>query len=200
MNYINSRGYAVTMQTQYVRAIAGSGGRLSEHSFGNAIDIFGNSSVLDTVAADLNRRRSEFNVGTLCWDGGSKSYDRCTTPHIDHIHVDFKPACGRKLAGAVTKDMLGKSDVPALASACNDLQGGGTPSTPADGGGWLSDVTGGITDALTPDLPGLADLQSAGLRIGYVLGAVVLATAAIAILVSEGKTTGITKALKSVVK
>lgn len=77
------------------RDIANSGGKPSEHSFGNALDIYGSRKAMSTLAAELNRTKGQTGVRIVCYDGGpGPKYDRCTTPHIDHIHVDMAPNCG----------------------------------------------------------------------------------------------------------
>ena len=81
-------------QTQAPRDIANSD-TVSEHSFGNALDIYGSLDALARAAKALDGARARHQIATLCYDPDKgPSYDRCTTRHKSHLHVDFSPKCG----------------------------------------------------------------------------------------------------------
>lgn len=150
-NYLLARGYVAKgarWSETCVRRPIKNRNTWSEHSYANAIDIFGPAGVLDAIAADLNRSRGNLNIATLIWDGGnSPGYDRGTTRHIDHVHVDFAPKCGSLTPSHSCNQAM---------SDCNKLQaqggarvtGGGTRTgtDPEDvGPGGLFDTGFGTT-------------------------------------------------------
>lgn len=112
-----------------VRVIAKTG-RVSEHVFGNALDIFGSRKGMSSLAAHLNQRKSQLSIRTLCYDGGpGPSYQHCTTPHLNHIHISFDPKCRGTVATSGTADER-RND-------CEAFQQGGavtSPIVPGTGG------------------------------------------------------------------
>lgn len=111
---------AVTGQTR-VRNIANTS-KVSEHVFGNALDIFGSRKGMSSLAAHLNGRRSDLSIRTLCYDGGpGPSYDGCTTPHLDHIHISFVPKCRGNVATT--------GDADERRNLCEAFQQGGNVTT-----------------------------------------------------------------------
>lgn len=69
-----------------IRPIAGTSS-WSQHSYGNAVDVWGSPARLEALYQETSRNRPWLAVRTLCYNrrGG------CTTPHTDHVHVDFHP-------------------------------------------------------------------------------------------------------------
>lgn len=129
----------ISGQTDY-RNIAGTD-KPSEHTWGNALDIYGSTEALTRVAKYLSVSRMGSNplkISTLCYDPGvGRKYDHCTTKHTDHIHVDFGPKCGGNVpvSGSANEQV----------NACNTYQGGGVSQPPTEaptGGEWtvLDDV------------------------------------------------------------
>lgn len=167
------------------RPIAGTA-TPSEHSYGNAIDIFGTSNEMATLAAKLNRERAKWSIATLCYDGkGSPGYDRCTTKHTDHIHVDFSPKCGT--AGIPTTG----SDFDRM-SRCQAYQEGKSPTGPIVTG--EETILGGILDPVTGPL--MEGLQ----RAAVVIGGVAIGAIAIALILGDLKLKGAGKVLKGWLK
>lgn len=119
--------------------------RVSEHSFGNALDIYGSRKAMSSLAAHLNSNRSKYDIRIICYDGGpGPSYDKCTTKHIDHLHVDFSPRCG--------------GNIPATGTAsertddCNRYQQSGkapTMTNETEGGGINLNPFAGVGEAIT---------------------------------------------------
>lgn len=76
------------------RNISGTGTR-SQHSYGNALDLFGPGNQLEAIYQYFNRARADYSVKTLCYRGRGG----CSTGHYDHVHIDFHPAmtgpCGQ---------------------------------------------------------------------------------------------------------
>lgn len=68
------------------RTIAGTTS-WSQHAWGNALDIFGPPDALERIYRGLAADRARYDVRTLCYRGRGG----CTTPHDDHVHVDFNP-------------------------------------------------------------------------------------------------------------
>lgn len=167
------------------RPIAGTS-TLSEHSFGNAVDIFGSTADLDALAVVLDQRRREFSIATLCWDGGITSYDKCTTPHMDHIHVDFSPRCGRIVAG-------NGSDQQRV-NACERYQTGEAgvvtpPDLETDTGIDLFGI-GGFMDGIEGGL----------MRAVMILGGIAVAGGAMFLILNDLKSDVLTKVIKGVTK
>lgn len=89
--------------------------RQSEHTHGNALDIFGSFEAMGSLAKYLDDNRSRFDIATLCYDPGpGRKYDRCTTKHTGHIHVSFSPKC---------YNLSTAGDGATRAARCNDKQG-----------------------------------------------------------------------------
>lgn len=82
------------------RNIAGTNTR-SQHAYGNAIDTFGPGNALEEIYQYFNAARASMSVNTVCYRGRGG----CTTPHNDHVHVDFYPKmsgpCGQGTASGV---------------------------------------------------------------------------------------------------
>lgn len=80
------------------RHIAGSTS-WSQHSWGNAIDVFGPQSTLARVArwASRPRRSRRLAVQTVIWHDRVWSAETgqwshySGIPHVAHVHVDFRP-------------------------------------------------------------------------------------------------------------
>lgn len=159
------------------RKIAGSS-MPSEHSYGNAVDIFGGTTRMKNFAKILNANRELYAIRTLCFDGGGASYDSCTTPHKDHIHIDFKPRCG----GVVPTTGTDAERV----SACNQYQLSGD-YTVSEGGEFPNlNPFGGIMEGLDKALV---------VGVGVVIGVV-----AIVIVMSELKISAIDKIAGPILK
>lgn len=97
------------------RGVANSAS-ISEHSFGNACDIYGTRQGMETLAAFLWDNKGKYEIRLLCYDPGpGRKYQSCTTKHVDHIHVDFPPKCGGKVSadGSATE----------RARRCSEYQG-----------------------------------------------------------------------------
>lgn len=167
------------------RPIAGTN-TPSEHSYGNAIDIFGSPEAMKRFAARLNTERAQYSIATLCYDGeGSPGYDHCTTPHTDHIHVDFSPRCGP--AGIPTTGS--DSD---RSKRCNEYQN--------NSGGVVGRGTGildKITDPLTEPIQGVVEGVQ---RAAIILGGVLIGGIALAIVLGDMKLKGATKVVKGWLK
>lgn len=117
--------------------------RESEHTYGNALDIFGTFEAMGSLAEYLDDNRGRFDIATLCYDPGpGRKYDRCTTKHTDHIHVSFSPKC---------YDLPTDGDGATRAARCNDKQGTGD-SMPDDTeqGFWGGFFSGAFSDAHKP--------------------------------------------------
>jgi hypothetical protein len=84
-----------------VRDIAGSS-TPSQHSFGNAVDIF--SPVKDQIWAWAIRNNVRYSVRLVIYNrrqwykGGISGYSG-VNPHTDHVHVDFWPQYGGEPPG-----------------------------------------------------------------------------------------------------
>lgn len=116
---------------------------VSEHTFGNALDIFGPRPVLEKLAAELDRDRAKWQIGTLCYDPGiGRKYDVCTTKHDDHIHVDFRPHCGGRVTVAGTAEQL--------VTACNNYQLGKAGPVTTDP--HENELIGGLLEPITTAL------------------------------------------------
>lgn len=70
----------------------------SQHSYGNADDVFGSRTVLTAVASWGFRTAAKWSVATVIWDRRIWSYKtrRWSTytgdnPHTDHVHFDYLP-------------------------------------------------------------------------------------------------------------
>lgn len=123
-DFLNGRPGITRIEGQNIRPIAGTN-TPSEHSYGNAIDVYGSSDALAKWAAEMDKRRGEFDIKVLCYDPGiGRKYDHCTTKHTDHLHLDFGPHCG----GAIPAT----GSANELVTRCNDYQLGkaGTPEGP----------------------------------------------------------------------
>lgn len=123
-NFLNGRPGIARIEGQNIRPIAGTS-TPSEHSYGNAIDVYGASDALAKWAAEMDKRRAEFSIKVLCYDPGiGRKYDHCTTKHTDHLHLDFGPHCG----GAIPPT----GSANELVTRCNDYQNGkaGPPEGP----------------------------------------------------------------------
>ncbi len=59
----------------------------SQHSWGNALDIYGTAEHLARAHSFLLANRDALSINTLCYNGEGG----CTTDHKDHIHADFWP-------------------------------------------------------------------------------------------------------------
>lgn len=102
IGFVNRHNYPGTIRYETVtaepREIADTN-TPSEHNWGNAVDIFASNEVMLDIAKKLNGVRSDLEIEVLCYDGpGSPGYDRCTTKHINHVHVDASPHCGGKIS------------------------------------------------------------------------------------------------------
>lgn len=107
-----------------VRDIAGTD-TVSEHVFGNALDIYGSRKAMSTLAAHLNQNKQQLGVRIVCYDGGpGPSYDKCTTEHLDHIHTDMVPNC----AGIVST----RGSASERRDDCERHQQGGNVNRPDD--------------------------------------------------------------------
>lgn len=160
------------------RQISGSS-TISEHSYGNALDIFGSRDGLESLALFLDQNKQAYQIRLICYDPGpGRKYGKCTTKHTDHIHLDFSPNCGGHVDpnGTATE----------TAKRCDDYQKGqpvndqinpdtglvGTPAAEGTGG-----LFGGITDAIKQ---GVSTIALVG------LGAV-LVVAGVVIIVKDSK-------------
>ena len=63
------------------RKIAGTN-TWSQHSWGNATDLFGPRATLDSVAKYCRQEKTRLNIRNLLW---------WVRDHYDHIHLDFNP-------------------------------------------------------------------------------------------------------------
>jgi len=134
---LNGKPGISRIEGQNSRPIAGTS-RPSEHSFGNAIDVYGTVDALLFWANHLDDNRGKYNVSVICYDPGiGRKYDTCTTKHTDHLHVDFGPHCGGNVPVS--------SDLPGMVSGCNAYQTGkaGAVTDPGTGG-----LLGGILQPL----------------------------------------------------
>lgn len=181
------------------RPIAGTD-KPSEHTFGNAADIYGSRKAMSTLAAHLNATKKQTGVRIVCYDGGpGPSYDKCTTKHIDHIHVDMVPNCaGIVPASGTARERRDK---------CEEYQKGrGVTVNPNGAGGNLpGENTGGSGDGFL-GIPGAIDrfTQSVGnaLQTGLfvTVGIVVLGAGIVLALKDAAVNVGVKSALKSVTK
>lgn len=137
-------------QVETPRNIAGTN-KLSEHVWGNALDVYGSVTQLTEWAKELDSKRSQYGIKVLCYDPGvGRKYDHCTTKHTDHMHVDFAPHCSGHVSAS--------GSTTARATACNAYQGGnpidpgGDVEDPGFIGGIVNDIIGPIQETLTTAL------------------------------------------------
>ncbi len=154
-NLLQGKPGITRIEGQSIRPIAGTN-KPSEHSFGNAIDVYGTTDALLFWANHLNDNRSKYNISVICYDPGiGRKFDTCTTKHTDHLHVDFGPHCGGNIPASGSADEL--------VSRCNTYQGG----TVAPGGEAPGGILGGILQPIT-DLFNRAAIITVGAVIGVV--------------------------------
>lgn len=159
---------ALTFGEQEIRPIAGTDDP-SEHSFGNALDIFGPKGTLLTLAEELNKNRAKWDIKVLCYDPGvGRKYDHCTTKHDDHIHADFGPHCGGNIPA--------NGNANDLVTRCNDYQNskGGPVGGEAPGG-----ILGGIVESL------LAPLENYFVRGALIVGGAVLGVIGVVLIIKD---------------
>ncbi len=190
----HARAYAIKQpgitriegQTDDSRNIAGSS-TVSEHSFGNALDIYGTGKGLGDLAAYFNANRTAFSIQVLCYDPGiGRTYDHCTTKHRDHIHVDFRPHCGGIVDPGGTASQR--------AEDCTKHQGGQVTFGGAGGGdeGGNQSRESGTFAPLAGVFDGVTAAIEGGLRTILIVGIGVIAIGAgVALLLKDtelGKT------------
>jgi len=124
---LNGKPGITRIEGQSVRPIAGTS-TPSEHSYGNAIDVYGTVDALLFWAKEMDSNRGKYNVKVVCYDPGiGRHFDTCTTKHTDHLHLDFGPHCGGNVPTSGSADEL--------VSRCNSYQnneaGTFTPGEPS---------------------------------------------------------------------
>jgi hypothetical protein len=139
-NEVRGRWPNVAFQVYNVRYIAGTR-TWSQHSWGNALDIFGTVAEMDEIALFLESRKSAglLPIGTILWR---------VRDHYDHIHVEGTPKMTGTPPGATEEDdmtelieMIQQSivdvgfDIGSTGPAGNGVDGVLGPKTKA---GWLA--------------------------------------------------------------
>lgn len=166
----------VTFGEQEIRPIAGTNDP-SEHSFGNALDMFGPKGTLLTLAEELDKARAKWEIEVLCYDPGvGRKYDHCTTKHVDHIHADFGPHCGGEVSASGSPNDL--------VARCNEFQG-----EPSQGDGFLG-IPGAIGDIM-------GDIETTVNKVLIVGLGIVLVVAGAALMLAD---TAVGKNLKAAAK
>lgn len=165
--YIDQHFTGHSFQVVKKRKIAGSD-KWSEHTYGNALDVFADTETMARIALALNENRRQLKIATLCFDGPGGPYDGCTTPHNDHIHVSFTPKCGDTVSPSGT-------DAQRI-QACDNYQKGLTPEGedkprgPGDPGlpNPLEGITEGIQEIGQRALVVIAGLAAGGVAVALI--------------------------------
>ncbi len=154
-NLLQGKAGITRIEGQSIRPIAGTN-TPSEHSYGNALDVYGTPEALAYWADYFHKTRGEWDIKVVCYDPGiGRKYDHCTTKHTTHLHIDFGPHCGGTVSASGSADEL--------VTRCNTYQGGGTVAP----GGASTGLLGGILQPIT-DLFNRAAIITVGAVIGVV--------------------------------